>query len=74
MFCVIDQLHEMTYSYLWKFGLNTLCELGENSDAQFSACKPNVLKGTRCLGSVELVLENSSVTVCCKMYMVRKIL
>ena len=31
-------------------------------------------KGTRCLGSVELVFENRSVTVCCKMYMVRKIL
>ena len=32
------------------------------------------LKGTRCLGSVELVFEKRSVTVCCKMYMVGKIL
>ena len=32
------------------------------------------LKGTSCLGSVELVFEKRSVTVCYKMYRVRKIL
>ena len=31
-------------------------------------------KGTRCLGSVELVFEKRSVTVCYKMHMVRKML
>ena len=30
------------------------------------------LKGTRCLGSVELVYEKRSVTVCYKMHMCRK--
>ena len=31
------------------------------------------LKGTRCLGSVELVFEKRFVTVCCKMNMVGKV-
>ena len=31
-------------------------------------------KGTRCLGSVGLVFEKRSVTVCYKMHMVKKIL
>ena len=33
----------------------------------------NDFKGTRCLGSVELVFEKRSVTVCYKIGMVRKI-
>ena len=40
----------------------------------FSKTFDGKIKGTRCLGSVELVSENRSVTVCCKMYVVRKIL
>ena len=32
------------------------------------------LKGTRCLGSVELVFEKRSVTACYKMHMGRKML
>ena len=43
-------------------------------DFIFGKCFQIEFKGTRCLGSVEMVFEKRSVTVCYKMHMGRKIL